>query len=134
MDKSHKRHIAKSITWRIIGTIDTIILSWIITGNPFTGLKIGLAEVLTKMFLYYLHERIWFKSKISRGNKRHILKTITWRITGTIDTMILAWIISGNALMGLKIGFAEVITKMVFYYLHERVWYKINYGLEDRRH
>jgi uncharacterized membrane protein len=134
MDKSHKRHIAKSITWRIIGTIDTIILSWIITGNPFTGLKIGLAEVLTKMFLYYLHERIWFKSKISRGNKRHILKTITWRITGTIDTMILAWVISGNALMGLKIGFAEVITKMLFYYLHERVWYKINYGLEDRRH
>lgn len=134
MDKSHKRHIAKSITWRIIGTIDTIILSWIITGNPFTGLKIGLAEVLTKMFLYYLHERIWFKSKISRGNKRHILKTITWRITGTIDTMILAWVISGNALMGLKIGFAEVITKMVFYYLHERIWYKINYGLEDRRH
>lgn len=134
MDKSHKRHIAKSITWRIIGTIDTIILSWIITGNPFTGLKIGLAEVLTKMLLYYLHERIWFKSKIPRSNKRHVLKTITWRITGTIDTMILAWVISGNALMGLKIGFAEVITKMLFYYFHERVWYKINYGLEDRKH
>ena len=134
MDKSHKRHIAKSITWRIIGTIDTIILSWVITGNPFTGLKIGLAEVLTKMILYYLHERIWFRTKIPRNNKRHILKTITWRITGTIDTMILAWIISGNALMGLKIGFAEVITKMLFYYLHERVWYKINYGLEERKH
>ena len=133
MDKSHKRHIAKSITWRIIGTIDTIILSWVITGNPFTGLKIGLAEVLTKMILYYLHERIWFRTKIPRNNKRHILKTITWRITGTIDTMILAWIISGNALMGLKIGFAEVITKMLFYYLHERVWYKINYGLEERK-
>ena len=134
MNKSHKRHITKSITWRIIGTIDTIILSWIITGNPFTGLKIGLAEVLTKMLLYYFHERIWFNTKMPRSNKRHILKTITWRITGTIDTMILAWIISGNALMGLKIGFAEVLTKMLFYYLHERVWFKINYGLEDRKH
>jgi len=46
----------------------------------------------------------------------------------------LAWVISGNALTGLKIGFAEIITKMLLYYLHERVWYKIDYGLEERKH
>lgn len=133
-DKSHKRHIAKAITWRIIGTLDTIVLSWIISGNPFTGLKIGFAEVLTKMFLYYLHERVWFKAKIPDSKKRHVLKTITWRITGTIDTMILAWAISGNALIGLKIGFAEVATKMLLYYLHEHIWYKFDYGLPERKH
>ena len=38
---SYKRHLAKTITWRIVGTLDTIVLSWIITGNPITGLKIG---------------------------------------------------------------------------------------------
>ena len=138
-DVSHKRHIAKTITWRIVGTIDTIILSWIISGNPFTGLKIGFAEVITKMILYYLHERTWFKinlskdGKILESRKRHIAKTITWRFIGTLDTMILAWIISGDPLTGLKIGFAEVITKMILYYLHERTWYKINYGLNERR-
>jgi uncharacterized membrane protein len=133
-DQSHKRHIAKAITWRAVGTIDTIVLSWIISGNPFIGLKIGFAEVITKMFLYYLHERIWFKTKLPESRRRHLLKSITWRITGTIDTMLLAWLISGNAMTGLKIGFAEVITKMLLYYIHERIWYRTNYGLTERKH
>lgn len=55
------RHILKTITWRIIGTIDTIMLAWLITGDPATGLKIGGVEVVTKMILYYVHERIWYK-------------------------------------------------------------------------
>ncbi|MCM5663500.1 DUF2061 domain-containing protein [Galbibacter mesophilus] len=132
-DKSRKRHIAKAVTWRIVGTIDTILLSWIISGNPFTGLKIGFAEVITKMILYYFHERIWFKANVPESKKRHLYKTLTWRVLGTIDTMLWAWIISGNPLTGLKIGFAEVVTKMILYYLHERTWYKINFGLDKRK-
>lgn len=137
-DNSFKRHIAKTITWRFVGTVDTIIISWIISGNPFTGLKIGLAEVVTKMILYYLHERTWFKINLSKdgklleSRKRHIAKTFTWRLIGTLDTMLLAWLISGDPLIGLKIGFAEVATKMLLYYLHERAWYRVNFGLEKR--
>jgi uncharacterized membrane protein len=136
---SYKRHIAKTVTWRIVGTIDTIIISWIISGSPTTGLKIGLAEVITKMLLYYLHERAWFKINLSKdgfileSRKRHIAKTFTWRLIGTLDTMLLAWIISGDPLTGLKIGFAEVVTKMVLYYCHERIWYKFNFGLSGRK-
>jgi len=138
-DHSQKRHIAKTITWRLIGTIDTIILSWIISGNPMIGLKIGMAEMLTKMLLYYFHERVWFKinltkdGKVLESRKRHIAKTITWRFIGTMDTMLLAWFISGNPLTGLKIGFAEVMTKMILYYFHERVWYKMDFGLDQRK-
>lgn len=58
---SYKRHIAKTISWRIIGTVDTIILSTIITGNWKMGLSIGGVEVVTKMVLYFLHERAWYK-------------------------------------------------------------------------
>jgi len=112
--------------------LDTILLSWAITGNPFTGLKIGLAEVVTKMLLYYFHERIWLKAEIDDSRKRHIIKTVTWRVLGTLDTITLSWIISGDPFTGLKIGFAEVITKMILYYFHERSWYKINYGLDKR--
>jgi uncharacterized membrane protein len=65
---SHKRHILKTITWRIVGTIDTIILSWVISGDPFIGLGIGGAELATKMILYYLHERVWYN--INFGIKR----------------------------------------------------------------
>ncbi|MCX2680691.1 DUF2061 domain-containing protein [Galbibacter sp. EGI 63066] len=132
-DKTRKRHIAKAITWRIVGTVDTILLSWIISGNPLTGLKIGIAEVITKMVLYYFHERMWFKANVPDSRRRHLLKTVTWRVLGTVDTMLLAWMISGDSFVGLQIGFAEVVTKMVLYYLHERTWYKINFGLDKRR-
>ncbi len=130
---SYKRHLAKTVTWRIVGTIDTIVLSWIITGNPLTGLKIGGAEVITKMVLYYFHERIWFNIGVKESRKRHLLKTITWRIIGTLDTILLSWLISGNPLTGLKIGAAEVVTKMILYYFHERAWYRVNFGLDQRK-
>ena len=65
---SHKRHILKTITWRVVGTIDTILLSWLISGDPFIGLGIGVAELITKMVLYYLHERVWYN--IDFGIKR----------------------------------------------------------------
>jgi|TARA_R110000796_G_scaffold211889_2_gene328064 uncharacterized membrane protein len=58
---SYKRHILKTISWRIIGTIDTIVLSGIITGSWALGLTIGGVEVITKMVLYFLHERAWYK-------------------------------------------------------------------------
>ncbi|SOC80342.1 Uncharacterized membrane protein [Salinimicrobium sediminis] len=138
-DSSHKRHIAKAVTWRIVGTIDTILLSWFISGDAFIGLKIGFAEVITKMVFYYLHERMWFKVKLGLkkngddSKKRHLAKTVSWRVVGTLDTMLLAWIITGNPVTGLQIGFAEVVTKMILYYLHERTWYKIDFGLPNRR-
>ncbi len=139
-NKTYKRHIAKAVTWRIVGTVDTILLAWLISGNPYTGLKIGLSEVITKMVLYYLHERVWFRVKMGvkrngdDSKKRHLAKTFSWRIIGTLDTMVLAWLISGNPLTGFKIGVAEVFTKMLLYYFHERTWYKIDFGLPGRRY
>ncbi len=58
---NYKRHIAKTISWRIIGTLDTMILSAIVTGSWTVGLTIGGVEVITKMVLYFLHERAWYK-------------------------------------------------------------------------
>ena len=64
--------------------------------------------------------------------KRHILKTISWRIIGTLDTMILSAIITGSWGIGLAIGGVEVFTKMILYFLHERAWYKFSrYGLKE---
>lgn len=53
------RSIAKSVSWRIVGTMDTMIISWIVTGQLNTALLIGGVEVVTKMVLYFFHERIW---------------------------------------------------------------------------
>jgi uncharacterized membrane protein len=60
-DNSIARHLAKTISWRIIGTLDTMLLGWWITGSLHWGLAIGGTEVVTKMVLYFIHERIWFK-------------------------------------------------------------------------
>lgn len=66
------------------------------------------------------------------SHKRHILKTITWRIVGTIDTIFLGWLISGDPTIGLSVGGAELATKMILYYLHERVWYNIDFGIKRK--
>lgn len=67
---SYKRHIFKTVTWRIVGTLDTFLLSWLITGNIKIGLTIGGVEIITKMILYYFHERLWYNfSKFGVKNK-----------------------------------------------------------------
>jgi uncharacterized membrane protein len=58
---SYKRHIAKTLSWRILGTLDTFILSWVLTGSIHLGAAIGGAEVITKTILYFFHERAWYK-------------------------------------------------------------------------
>jgi uncharacterized membrane protein len=64
--------------------------------------------------------------------KRHFVKTISWRIVGTIDTILLGWLVTGSHVSGMKIGGLEVITKMILYFFHERAWFKINFGLPNR--
>lgn len=59
--QSRIRHLAKTITWRLVGTVDTILLGWLVSGDATIGLTIGGLEMVTKMALYYLHERAWFR-------------------------------------------------------------------------
>ena len=49
----------KSVSWRIVGTIDTMVISYFITGKVTVAVSIGSVEVITKTILYYLHERLW---------------------------------------------------------------------------
>ena len=62
---------------------------------------------------------------------RSVLKAISWRIVGTLDTMVLGWIITGNPIMGLKIGALELFTKFILYYFHERIWLRFKFGTQD---
>ena len=64
--ESPKRSIVKSISWRVVGTLDTIIISWIVTGTLSVAFSIGIVELVTKMALYFFHERIWNTIKWGR--------------------------------------------------------------------
>lgn len=57
--ESHARSIAKGISWRVIGTLDTMFWAWLFTGDLSMAAKIGAFEIGSKVFLYYFHERIW---------------------------------------------------------------------------
>lgn len=59
---------------------------------------------------------------------RSIVKTVSWRVLGTIDTMVISYLITGNLVMAASIGSIEVVTKMILYYFHERAWNKISFG------
>ena len=63
MFASKTRSILKTISWRTVGTLDTMALGWFITGDPTVGLKVGGLELNTKFILYYIHERLWIKNK-----------------------------------------------------------------------
>jgi uncharacterized membrane protein len=57
--EAHSRSLVKAISWRVLGSLDTFVLSWFITGNVEAAGAIAIVEVLTKMVLYYFHERVW---------------------------------------------------------------------------
>ncbi len=57
--ETKRRSIVKALSWRTIGTLDTIIISYVLTGQIKTAISIGGIEIFTKMVLYFFHERIW---------------------------------------------------------------------------
>jgi uncharacterized membrane protein len=67
MADKHYRSLAKAISWRMTGTVDTVLISYLITGHIRWALSIGFVELFTKVALYYVHERLW--NKISFGRK-----------------------------------------------------------------
>lgn len=61
---------------------------------------------------------------------RSILKTVSWRIIGTIDTILISWFLTGKIETAFAIGSVELVTKMILYFGHERMWNLISYGKE----
>jgi adenylylsulfate kinase len=67
---------------------------------------------------------------IKKGDNqvRSLIKAITWRITGTIDTFIISWFITGQILLASGIALTEIMTKICLFWSHERIWNRISWG------
>lgn len=134
--ESHLRSLLKGISWRIVATIDTILVVLLITcinGNCSidNAIKIGAIEFFVKFIVYYGHERVWQKILTNKTvtQKQTLKKTISWRIIATLMTFV----ISGTVLenfdqIAIYIALTELITKFALYYLHERLWLKLPLG------
>ena len=155
---SRKRHIAKAITWRIVGSIDTWVIGYVLMrffGSEEINAEesnisdkaavaatyIAVLELITKTIFYYFHERIWSGIMwIEKQEIRHIIKTFSWRLVGAIDTILLVYVvyyfymgsIEGEAKLARSMFSIEIITKIVLYYLHERIWFASNYGVQKK--
>jgi uncharacterized membrane protein len=66
MADKHYRSLVKAVSWRITGSIDTMIITFLITGKLRWALTVSGVELFTKIGLYYVHERIWEKISIGR--------------------------------------------------------------------
>ena len=60
--------------------------------------------------------------------KRTLVKTMTWRVTASLTTFLIAWILTGDLLIGISIGSVEAIAKIFLYYFHERIWNNIGWA------
>lgn len=58
---SYKRHLAKTISYRVVSTTIGFLTMWAVTGSVKVGAAFGVAELVWKPIQYYLHERIWYK-------------------------------------------------------------------------
>ncbi len=132
--EDHARAIAKAVSWRIVGTIDTFFWSWLVTKQGFTAGKIAATEVLTKIALFYLHERLWRLFPWAPDSRlRSLIKSISWRFVGSLDTFLLTLLYTGKLKYAVSIASAEAITKILLYYVHERAWRKVRWGrLEEK--
>ena len=64
---SHVRSMAKAVSWRILGSLDTMLLTWLFSGSVKIAAFVGSTEAITKIFLYWGHERLWHR--ISWGRR-----------------------------------------------------------------
>ncbi len=149
------RMMVKALSWRVVGSADTFVLSLLLLTfvAPLLGIEvsgqhhartagyIAGTEFLTKTILYYLHERVWARSgwnvrqigkRLDEGYGRNGTKAVTWRIIGFVDTVVLSLIFTGSAGMAVAIGGFEVLTKIVLYVIHERIWARLTFGLVRR--
>jgi uncharacterized membrane protein len=129
---SHKRALAKAVSWRAVGTLDTFLWGWIVTGHPGNAGAIASLETVTKIALYYLHERLWRLAPWAPdAHLRSLLKAVSWRLLGSLDTFILSFLVTGRLRYAASIAGGEALTKIVLYYLHERLWRRVAWGRLD---
>jgi uncharacterized membrane protein len=145
MNENHLRSIIKGASWRMVGTMDTIFLSFLFTGTIGKALQIGGIELFTKILLFYLHERVWMRldfgteqvlkdGQTVKQDKhyRSIIKGISWRAIGSLDTFWIALFVNSDSVHATQTAFyiaaTEVITKVLLFWLHERIWMRVKWG------
>ena len=138
MKVTKNRSILKTISYRIVGFINTFLISFFVISygsenfdatSPF---YVALIVFILKMITYYFHERVWNLYKYGRFNQkvirlRSFFKALTWRLAASTITFISAMFITSNLDWTKSIVIYEIMSGLLIYYIHERVWNKIKW-------
>lgn len=130
---AHLRSLAKAVSWRIVGSADTLVLSYLVTGNLiWAGSIVGL-EAFTKVALFYLHERVWRRIhwRDDKSHLRGLVKAVSWRASAMVDTFTLSWIVTGQLGAAATVASFETVTKIGLFWLHEQAWARLPWGQAD---
>ncbi len=133
------RALVKTISWRIIASVLTISIIFMLSRDMIAAVSIVGAEFFTKMGLYWLHEKGWaLINKPVKGSKlRSLLKTLTWRGVAMLDTLVLVLLVTNEPIWAGWAALIETVIKTIGYYLHERVWnlsYQLNISIDLHSH
>lgn len=118
------RAIIKTVTWRMTADLLTILVMSLMTGRLITAVSLVGIFIVTKTFWFWLHEKVWgLSEKPPKGSKkRSLIKTVTWRILATFDTLVIVLFVTREPLWAGSAALIDTVLKTFFYYLHERVW------------
>lgn len=141
--ETKRRSVVKSLTWRVLATLDTIIISYFLTGSIGVAVSIGVIETVMKTGVYFLHERVWNTIKWGKKEgdllnintadtkRRSIVKSLTWTFIGALITITAARILSVEIKTAITIGIIEIFTRMIIYFFHERFWNNVIWGKRE---
>lgn len=139
MRETHKRSIAKAVSWRIVGTASLALVVYFFTDKPFLSLGISVIDIISNLILYYFHERIWdridwgrsFLESFFHATKKRILaKTLTWRLIATLYLLIVIFALTKKLLFSANVVLIDASLNIIEYYGHEWIWDQIKWGRE----
>ena len=100
--ESSTRSLAKTISWRVIATLTTTTIVWLVTGKLTLAVAVGGIEAVTKMVLYYGHERLWDRIRIGRKTAKPAVIWLTG-LSGAGKSTIAVWLADALEQQGHKV-------------------------------
>lgn len=119
-NETHKRSMLKSLVWRIIGVFWLALITWIFTKSLVQTSLITVIHHATFLVVFYLHERVWVRSRIKF---KRIVKALTYEIIlGNVILGFITYSITGEVKQMTAITLTYIFSKLIMYYFYEKVW------------
>jgi uncharacterized membrane protein len=135
MPDTHKRTIIKTISYRVINTLVTFLMTFLLFGvSAALAGSVALAQIVLGSTIFYLYDRVWLRVSWARENihedvKRSIVKTIGYRLIVLCAGFVIArLILTSSNETAVWWTITLMVLSMMFYYVHERIWLKIKWG------